>query len=843
MNVLLCTLALFCMTSDQVETSRTADTLLYIRTVPSGAQILLDGKPLGSSDGLFPVKSGAYRIVVDLEGHEPQNQQISIRDGQITRIELILEPQSVVEPAGEEAPQSPRQDFGPAIERTVYDDHIGKDWLIDLDSGTLYTPPPGLDPEQNSQADVKQLIAWMKEENIDATGIKASTGILYGFELVVAVMDSTWENVTVQAIEEALKQAPPRVVFNDQSDAPPIILGDRNKPETVYAFSTREGGTGVLQMMAVTDNGTGLRFRYQLAQQSALSKRTDYRRADPSVVPDNSNTIFAYRTATADLHSIKTALDIYNLDTGQYPTTAQGLEALIKRPVDMKAPRNWGGPYLRATSIPLDPWGHPYQYEYLLKDSKPRVWSKGEDHISETSDDIPPNEMLANRMQSGSHLAAMGKAMLIYANDHDDAYPPDLESLVSEADFHPKLLVCPTKPQGFVGPGYIYIVGQSTNMDPRNVIAYENPAFCRNGMNVLYLDSHVAWMKRDDFLQQLAATYKRLGRPMPNIRFDRFDGSEYGESSGTYDDIPLHETLANRMKSAAHLSGIGKAMLIYANDHDDAFPSDLHALVSEAELLPKQLVSPSKPIGFVGPSYVYIAGQTTLMDPRNVVAYENPGYCQDGVNVLFLDSHVFWQTPEKFMQALAATYKRLNRPVPTIQFENSDSPEVFDLDNMVFDMIIQDLDEGKGHEAIDLDNARQYDIPSEQGNDQGGWYAVQQLAREDGVDLYADYASNRWALMTSDLTLKKYVPNEFWDRLGPAEVQVLVSLPQESSQGIEILDRSGFRFYILDHLAKAPQTFAFETAQGALGVLQITEFLDKPRAIKIRYKLVKQPVE
>ncbi|MCP4453170.1 MAG: PEGA domain-containing protein, partial [Planctomycetes bacterium] len=85
MNVLLCTLALFYATTGQVETSGTADTLLYIRTVPSGAQILLDGKPLGNSDGLFPVKPGRYKIVVDLEGHEPQNQQISVRDGKITR--------------------------------------------------------------------------------------------------------------------------------------------------------------------------------------------------------------------------------------------------------------------------------------------------------------------------------------------------------------------------------------------------------------------------------------------------------------------------------------------------------------------------------------------------------------------------------------------------------------------------------------------------------------------------------------------------------------------------------------------------------------------------------------
>lgn len=69
-----------------------AETLLFVRTRPKGAEILLDGKKLGKSDGLFPVESGAYKIVLDLEGYQPQEQQITVRDGRITRIELTLKP-------------------------------------------------------------------------------------------------------------------------------------------------------------------------------------------------------------------------------------------------------------------------------------------------------------------------------------------------------------------------------------------------------------------------------------------------------------------------------------------------------------------------------------------------------------------------------------------------------------------------------------------------------------------------------------------------------------------------------------------------------------------------------
>jgi hypothetical protein len=54
-----------------------------------------------------------------------------------------------------------------------------------------------------------------------------------------------------------------------------------------------------------------------------------------------------------------------------------------------------------------------------------------------------------------------------------------------------------------------------------NIIAYENPAFSRKGLNVLFMDSRVQWMKPDEFLRELEATYKRLGREMPKIKFGR----------------------------------------------------------------------------------------------------------------------------------------------------------------------------------------------------------------------------------------------------------------------------------------------------------------------------------
>lgn len=65
--------------------------------------------------------------------------------------------------------------------------------------------------------------------------------------------------------------------------------------------------------------------------------------------------------AKADVEvNIPTALKLYELDNGFFPTTEQGLGALMKQTASNPIPKNWNGPYLEKT--PIDPWGRPYQY-------------------------------------------------------------------------------------------------------------------------------------------------------------------------------------------------------------------------------------------------------------------------------------------------------------------------------------------------------------------------------------------------------------------------------------------------------------------------------------------------
>jgi general secretion pathway protein G len=65
------------------------------------------------------------------------------------------------------------------------------------------------------------------------------------------------------------------------------------------------------------------------------------------------------RTVKLQIQSLGSALDLFYLDNGRYPSTSEGLVALVKRPPGAE---RWAGPYVQQTSIPPDPWGTPYEY-------------------------------------------------------------------------------------------------------------------------------------------------------------------------------------------------------------------------------------------------------------------------------------------------------------------------------------------------------------------------------------------------------------------------------------------------------------------------------------------------
>ena len=91
--------------------------------------------------------------------------------------------------------------------------------------------------------------------------------------------------------------------------------------------------------------------------------------------------------AKQDIGAIQSAMDLYKLDNGTYPTTDQGLQALVNKPTSDPIPRNWKSDgYLQK--LPVDPWGGAYQY--INQNEKLKIFtygSKGKDGDSEISNE------------------------------------------------------------------------------------------------------------------------------------------------------------------------------------------------------------------------------------------------------------------------------------------------------------------------------------------------------------------------------------------------------------------------------------------------------------------------
>lgn len=100
------------------------------------------------------------------------------------------------------------------------------------------------------------------------------------------------------------------------------------------------------------------------------------------------------KAAKTQMSNFKMMLNKYKLDNNNFPTTAQGLKALIEKPVTEPVPENYqSGGYLDAREVPNDPWGHPYVYEFPDPNNPDRfllksLGSDGKEGGEENSQDI-----------------------------------------------------------------------------------------------------------------------------------------------------------------------------------------------------------------------------------------------------------------------------------------------------------------------------------------------------------------------------------------------------------------------------------------------------------------------
>jgi len=136
------------------------------------------------------------------------------------------------------------------------------------------------------------------------------------------------------------------------------------------AARRRQDGFTLMEVMLV------LLIMAILASSAGLAYQKIHRRAN-------------INAAATQVGALKTPLQAYQLSIGNFPTTAQGLQALRTPPSDLPNPAKWDGPYLDG-DVPLDPWDNPYQYMCpgVHNPDGFDVWSLGPDGINGTQDDI-----------------------------------------------------------------------------------------------------------------------------------------------------------------------------------------------------------------------------------------------------------------------------------------------------------------------------------------------------------------------------------------------------------------------------------------------------------------------
>jgi general secretion pathway protein G len=81
------------------------------------------------------------------------------------------------------------------------------------------------------------------------------------------------------------------------------------------------------------------------------------------------------KTAALQIKDLEQTLEMYKLDVGAFPTTEQGLQALVQKPAGIVG---WNGPYLKS-DVPLDPWNREYYYKYPGEHGEADIYSYGQD--------------------------------------------------------------------------------------------------------------------------------------------------------------------------------------------------------------------------------------------------------------------------------------------------------------------------------------------------------------------------------------------------------------------------------------------------------------------------------
>jgi hypothetical protein len=199
----LLTLLTGALFAQEVEKLSEPQTLLFIRTVPEGARVLIDGKGVGATDDLFPIEPGVRRIVIELDGHTPQAKELTIRAGQITR--LVLELKQSQSPT-DATMGSDTNAVATVLKATIndVDDGQGRE-AIDLDRARQFNLP-----DMNGWSH-KQRQEWVVDNKIDflAENVRNRWGLVTTDLTLKPLANSKWDAITAAELDKVLSTKAP----------------------------------------------------------------------------------------------------------------------------------------------------------------------------------------------------------------------------------------------------------------------------------------------------------------------------------------------------------------------------------------------------------------------------------------------------------------------------------------------------------------------------------------------------------------------------------------------------------------------------------------------------------
>lgn len=500
----------------------------------------------------------------------------------------------VLKKIGTEAEKSAGQgeksaEFGDVIEEVLPAIEGRSQKLLDVDTSRWGTKA---DFGENDRETHK----WVRDNGLDLLGVfeKEQFGLLAFDMAILPAKSNDWERLEAKDVIEN-KQLN-QIEANKITPMMPKEAPD--KPAT-YLFRTRENGIGILQIVDFTDNPKGVKIRYKIVQgtgsENLAVQVEKLLEGDPTII------ILDQQLAEQKLSRINQATEF-----GKNSREVRQTQELINEIRERREARK--SQITEQTKIAN------LKSQHMAKE-KPA--GQGEGEVNEAQRQIEAasqrEQELQKRSESLQKLKRLGLMFDMYANDHVDKYPNNLEEI--KPYDNNEILPWALENVKYLGQG------KKITIDPQAIIAYDRKMLLeKDETNVLFNDSHVEFCNT-----------KRLK------------------------DIGIDAGIERRLESAQKLMNLGMAMLVYANDQKGDYPAKLEDL-KKADLTKQEIDWYIKNIEYWGNK------ATAISRPDTVLAYDKTLLKQEnsqGANVLYNDSHVSFEKTESLEKLGITTGEKL----------------------------------------------------------------------------------------------------------------------------------------------------------------------------------------